>query len=230
MKRNSSSDRSGTIRVALFCVVTGCVMALTPGPLVRAADVAQPEATASLDLLRRAVDPNPTLQSYIAAASLSAGLRTIVPIHETFKGTVYYLKPTRKIIFENVPGPLSRFRDLTSTTPTYDQALAEYSIAPLADDGAMSTYSLTPKMQGGRVTNLTVIVNDTSALIEHAVWSYNDGGSLKFDLTYQTIGIFRVPAKDTIAARFPGYDVDGVITFSDYQPNAAVDPSVFTKT
>ena len=202
-------------------------MALTPAGPARAADAARPEAIASLDLLRRAVDPNPTLQSYIAAASLSAELRAIVPVHETFKGTVYYLKPTRKIVFEDVPGPLSRFRDLTSTTPTYDQALAEYSITPLADDGATSTYSLTPKKQGARVTNLTVIVNDTSALIEHAMWSYDDGGSLKFDQTYQTIGIFRVPVKETITARFPGYDVDGVITFSDYQLNAPVDSSMF---
>jgi hypothetical protein len=34
-------------------------------------------------------------------------------------------------------------------------------------------------------------------------------------------------AKGDIAARFPGYSVDGTITFSNYAPNAPVSPSVF---
>lgn len=183
--------------------------------------------SASLQLLRRATDPNPTLKTYTASAQLSATLHALVPIQKTFNGTVYYLKPNRKIEFEGVSGPLSRFKDLASSTPTYDEAVAQYTITPLTDNGSVSTYSLVPKKTGGRVKSVTVTVDDQSALISHAEWSYTNGGTLSFDQTYATLGTFHLPSKASIAARFPGYNVDGTLTFSNYKPNAAVSPSVF---
>jgi hypothetical protein len=188
----------------------------------------QSQTVASLNLLERAADPNPTLQSYIASATLAARLNGPIPIHETFIGTVYYQKPNRKIIFENVSGPLSRFKAMTSTTPTYQQALAQYAVTPLVDDGAVSKYLLVPRKQGSSVTNLTVGVDDKTALIVNAVWIYNNGGSLTLDQTYQSVDtVFEVPAWDNIEARFPGYSVDGQMTFSNYQVNASIPASVF---
>lgn len=188
---------------------------------------AQSAQTPSLDLLRRAVNPNPTLQSYTASAQLSATLHVIIPDHQTFNGTVYYLKPRRKIEFANVSGPLSRFKDLAASTPTYDEAAAQYTITPLTDNGTMSTYSLVPKNQGSRVKSVTVTVNNSSALISQAQWSYTNGGKLVFNETYTNVGEFRLPAKADIEARFPGYSVDGTLLFSNYKPNASVSPSVF---
>jgi hypothetical protein len=188
---------------------------------------AQSAQTPSLDLLRRAVNPNPTLQSYTASAQLSATLHVIIPDHQTFNGTVYYLKPKRKIEFQNVSGPLSRFKDLMSSTPTYDEAVAEYTITPLSDNGTLSTYSAVPKKQGSRVKSVTLSVKDSSALVSHVEWLYNNGGKLDFTQTYTTVGEFRLPSKTDIAARFPDYSVDGTLTFSNYQPNASVSPAVF---
>ena len=215
------------MRACVQCVAFALVLALSLTLTVLADQANQGVSPASLDLLKRAADPNPTLQSYIASATLSATLNAVVPVHETFNGTVYYLKPTRKVVFSNVPGPLSRFKTLTSSTPSYEQALAEYTVTPLSDDGTVSKYSLTPKKQGSRVTNLTVAVDDHQALIVQASWTYSDGGSLSLNQTYQTIATFRVPAADTITARFPQYSVDGDMTFSNYQPNAHVSPSIF---
>jgi hypothetical protein len=183
--------------------------------------------TASLDLLARATNPNPTLNSYTASAQLSALLHVVIPVHKTFGGTVYYLRPNRKIEFQNVPNSLARFRDLVSTTPTYEQATQQYSITPLADDGTASKYSLVPKKTGGRVKNVVVTVDDRSALFSNAQWNYTNGGTLSFAQTYENVGIYRLPSMATISARFPGYSVDGTLTFSKYQPNATVSPSVF---
>jgi hypothetical protein len=180
-----------------------------------------------LTLLARATNPNPTLNSYTASAQLSALLHAVLPVHKTFNGSVYYLRPNRKIEFQGVPGALSRFRDLASTTPTYEQATQLYAITPLADDGTVSTYSLVPKKTGGRVKNIVVSVGDTSALLSKAQWNYTNGGTLTFGQTYMNVGSYRLPAKATISARFPGYSVDGTLTFSKYEPNAAVAPSVF---
>jgi hypothetical protein len=182
---------------------------------------------ASMNLLARATNPNPTLNSYTASAQLSAMLHAVIPIHKSFGGSVYYLRPNRKIEFQNVPGPLSRFKDLASTTPTYEQAMVEYAITPQTDNGTVSAYLLVPKKAGGRVKSISVTIADQTALLSTAHWAYTNGGSLTFGQTYLNVGNFRLPAKATISARFPGYSVDGTLTFSNYQPNATVSPSVF---
>jgi hypothetical protein len=195
--------------------------------LVATAVMALATPAAQNDLLQRAADPNPTLKSYTASAQLSATLHAVIAMHRTYNGTVYYLRPRRKIAFENVSGPLSRFKELTASTPTYDQAVAQYTITPLGDDGTLSRYSLVPKTSGGRVKSLEVKVDDKSALVVHAQWSYTNGGTLSFDESYIQVGDYHLPSKATIAARFPGYNVDGTLTFSGYKPGAEVSPSVF---
>jgi hypothetical protein len=194
--------------------------------LATAAATPAPRA-ASMDLLARATDPNPTLNSYTATAQLSAQMHAVIPIHKTFPGNVYYLRPNRKIEFQGVPGPLRRFRDLASTTPTYEQGMQQYVITPLDDNGALSTYSLVPKKTGGRVKNVVVTINDATALLNSAQWNYTDGATLKFAQIYTKVGIYRLLGKATINARFPGYTVDGTLTFSNYKPNATVSPSIF---
>jgi hypothetical protein len=192
-----------------------------------AANPAGGAKTASLDLLARAANPNPTLNSYTASAQLSALLRAVIPIHKTFSGRVYYLRPNRKIEFTDVPSSLSKFRDLISTTPTYEQMMAQYTIAPMTDDGTSSSYTLVPKKAGSRVKSVMVTVTDQTALLSKAQWSYTNGGSLGWQQSYTDVGTYRLPAKAVISAHFPGYSVDGTLTFGNYQPNAVVSPSVF---
>jgi hypothetical protein len=182
---------------------------------------------ASLGLLQRAANPNPGLNSYTGAAHLSATLHIIAAIHKEYDGRVYYLRPKRKIEFENVTGSLSQFKDLVSSMPSYEQAEAEYRITPQTDDGVHSSYLLVPKNTGSRVKSLTVFVNDQSALIDRAQWAYNNGGTLSFEDSYQDVGAYHLPVAANIQARFPDYSVDGTITFANYVPNAPVSPSVF---
>jgi hypothetical protein len=191
------------------------------------AGVAFGQQTASLDLLRRATNPNPGLNSYTGTAHLSATLHILAPIHKEYDGTVYYLRPKRKIEFQNVSGSLSQFKDLVSSTPSYDEAAAQYTITPQTDDGSHSSYLLVPKKTGSRVKSLTVRVNDQSAMIDSAQWAYTNGGTLSFDETYTDVGTYHLPSAANIAARFPQYSVDGTITFAAYVPNAPVSPSVF---
>lgn len=181
-----------------------------------------------MDLLHRATDPNPTLTSYTASAQLSATLHVLIPVHKSYDGKVYYLKPKRKISFQGVSGSLGKFKDLVSSTPTYDDVMRTYTVEPLADDGSESSYSLVPKKTGSRVKSLTLFINDRTADIDHAQWSYTNGGTLSFEQAYETVGTFRLAVKADIAARFPGYSVDGTITFANYVPNAPVSQAVFT--
>ncbi|MGB8266936.1 MAG: hypothetical protein WCE44_11465 [Candidatus Velthaea sp.] len=179
------------------------------------------------NLLQKAIDPNPGLHSYVAAASLAAELHAVVPLRKTFAGTDYYLRPNQKIVFDDVPGPLRRFRALASTVPTYQEVRADYTATPLSDDGTVSRYSLVPVKPDRRVSGLELTIDDRTALITRAVWSYTDGGRLSFDQKYVPVGAFRLPREETISARFPGYNVDGTLTFSDYRLDTAIPPAIF---
>jgi len=88
----------------------------------------------------------------------------------------------------------------------------------------MSTYSLAPKKADSRVKSLTVTVNDASALVMQVRWLYTNGGQLEFTQTYTKVQQFSLPSEVNITARFPGYSVDGTLSFSNYRPNASVSP------
>lgn len=187
--------------------------------LLAAAAVLQ---NASLELLRSAVDPNPGLRSYTAAATLVARLHGVIPLRQSFTGTAYYIKPKEKIVFDNVPPQLAQFRALDASVPTYADATSNYVIAPFTDDGKLSTYVLVPKNAGSRVTSLAITVDDDTALVTSAVWRYGNGGRLTFTQQFQTIGTYRLPSTINIAARFPGYAIDGVVQLSGYRTNVDV--------
>lgn len=173
-------------------------------------------AAPSVDLLRSAVDPNPALQSYTAAASLSAELHAVIPVRRTFVGTAYYRKPNQKIVFDNVTGPLRRFQELSSSLPPFEELVKQYSITAVSGNGVASTFALTPTREG-RVTSVTLRVDDRETLIARAVWAYTDGSRLTVDVTYTTVGNYRLPVEEHIAARFPAYRVDGVLRFSNFR-------------
>lgn len=192
--------------------------------LLAAAAVLQ---SASIDLFRSAVDPNPALQSYTAAATLLARVHAVIPLQQSFTGTAYYIKPKQKIVFDDVPPPLAQFRSLDASVPTYADAAANYVISPLTNDGKLSAYELVPKNTGSRVKDLLVTVDDDSTLIASVIWRYTNGGRLTFTQQYQTIGAYRLPSTINIVARFPGYAIDGVIKLSGYRTNVDVPVAVF---
>jgi hypothetical protein len=174
-----------------------------------------------LHLLQMAMNPNPTLKSYIATAELVAQTHPL-PLKRTFHGTAYYVAPTRKIVFDNLPGFLSRFQTLTTSAPTWAQAKRDYTISPSGDDGETSTFTLVPTTSGGHVTSVVVLVDDAAALVSRFVYHYRDGSTLSFNQRYQTVGAFHVPAATDISAHFPGYSVEGKIRFTNYRTNVPV--------
>ena len=203
--------------------VVRCATLAALGVLI--CNASSPAATASLDLLKRATKLNPSLNSYTASATLTARLRTGLPLRKTLNGTVYYLKPRRRIAFENVPPPLRQFSSLMAAAPTYEEAAAKYTITPQSDDGKRSTYMLVPKASGSRVKSVTVIVDDATAVVPQVAFDYTDGGKLTFDQTYAPVESYTLPTKAQIVARFPKYSADGTLDFSNYKPNAPVTPA-----
>jgi len=174
-------------------------------------------------LLAKALDPNPALLTYRASATLVAKLHALVPVQKTLHGTVTYRKPLRKIVFNDVPGPLKQFTDLIEATPTYEELKQSYRFLPNRDDGDTTTYTLFPLAPDRRVRTISIRVSDTEQLVKEAVWTYNDGSQLTIRPRYEPQGSFRLLAAIEIEARFPEYKVDGTLRFSDYQLGVPVD-------
>jgi hypothetical protein len=135
--------------------LTGSLFAILVAAATPAAAPGAP--TPSPDLLRRALDPNPTLQTYSAKATLNAVLHVLVPIRKTIDGTAYYRKPVRKIIFTDAPSQLKQFSQLTASTPSWEQVQHQYKATPLTNDGTTSTYQLVPTDSAARVQSVTII-------------------------------------------------------------------------
>jgi hypothetical protein len=200
-------------RVAQFLAVAA-FLAITSSASRAAED-------ASVQMLRKALDPNPTLVTYTASASLTVTLHVLVPVSTTLTGTAYYHKPVRKIDFDDIPPALKQFSELVATTPTYEQVLRDYRMSPAVEEGTTSTYALIPR-RNGRVKSLKIRIGVETGLIEQTVWTYKDGQTLSVSPTYANVGAFRLPATVAIAAHFPGYNADGVLRFSNYHLGAAV--------
>ena len=205
-----------------FMVASGLAAALWTVVVLAA------QSTPAPDLLRSAADPNPALRSYTATASLSAELQAPIPIRKTFAGTLYYLKPDEKIVFENVTGPLSRFKELDTKLPSYQEMTTDYKITPTTDDGTLATYVLAPTAPGRRVQRLTLSVDERLRQIVRAVWSYAGGGSMTIEPAYGAVDGFQLPVEERMTARFPSYNVDAVLKLSDYHLGVPIPQSMFT--
>jgi hypothetical protein len=173
-------------------------------------------ASNGFDLLQNALDPNPTLKSYVASAQLQVTLHRVVPLHKTFIGTDDYNRPDEKLVFDNATGVLSRFRELTTTLPSKAELQRDYRITS-SDDGSRSQFVANRISPEGRVRTITFTVSDTTRLLLGVLWSYSDGSSLFISPTYQIVGAYKLPAREEIRARFKGYSADGSLTLSNYR-------------
>lgn len=165
--------------------------------------------------LRAALDPNPQLAHYTAAVVLEAHLRG-VPISKHFNGTESYERPTDTITFERVPPYLKQFQTLSTASLTFEQARSQYRISRPVRNGTHVTYVLTPKDGGSRIKQVTITVDGGAPLVEAYEWIYKNGGDLSIRPHYTTVRTYRLPQSIDISARFPGYHVDGTLTFSSY--------------
>ena len=180
--------------------------------------------TLSAQLLAHALDPNPGLMQYTATAALSAQLHSIVPIRKTLRGYVTYHRPTRRIVFRDVPSALRGFAQMVATTPTYEELTKEYTVVAQRDDGLNTTFEMQPVLPNRRVSKLIVRVGDEAQLVQEAVWMYSNGSRISVKPKYETLQAFQLLDVVTIEARFPGYKVDGVLRFSDYHLGATARP------
>lgn len=173
-------------------------------------------APAQNALLQAALDPNPALKAYTAAAQLDVTLHAGLPVRKTFTGTMYYNRPTQRLVLDNASGALSKYKDMRMTLPSEDEIFRENTLTSTNDDGSMTHFVFTPKAQDSRVASVTLSVNDTTRLTHDVHWSYKNGSSLVIGPTFQNLQGYSVPAHEDIVARYPGYSVDATLGLKNF--------------
>jgi hypothetical protein len=202
-------------------LITSCAAAFFAVCTIAASPNAQEQP------LLAALNPNPALRSYVAVASLRLDIHLIATIHRSFSGTAYYLKPRRKIIFDSVSGPLAKFRELETTLPSPEEVTTQYVLQSTIDEGGMTTFVLAPAQPGRRVLRVTVVIENKTGLIQTAIWDYEGGGQVTTVVRYISQQSFHLAQTEDISAKFPAYHVDGHLSFSNFQIDVPVAPSVF---
>jgi hypothetical protein len=173
-------------------------------------------APPSSDLLTSAIDPNPSLTTYTATAKLDLTLHAGLPVHKTLHGTMYYNRPTQRIVLDDANGVLTKYKDMRMTLPSKDELFREYTLTSTSDDGSNTHFILTPKKQDARVATVTLSVDDGQKLIHDVRWAYKNGSSLQITPVFQKLSDYTLIAHEDVAARFPGYSVDGALALSGY--------------
>lgn len=174
-------------------------------------------APASTDLLQAGLDPNPALKVYTAAALLDVTLHAGLPVHKHFTGTMYYNRPTQRLVLDNASGALSKYKDMRMTLPSKDEVFQEYTLGSTNDDGSTTRFVLAPKKQDSRVQSVAVSVNDATRLIHDVRWAYTNGSSLVITPVFDKVSDYNLASHEDIAARFPGYSVDATLNLSSYK-------------
>ena len=168
------------------------------------------------DLLQSALDPNPALKAYTAAAQLNVTLHAGLPVHKVFTGTMYYNRPTQHLVLDNASGALSKYKDMRMTLPSKDEVFREYTLTSTNDDGTASQFVFAPKAANSRVKSVTVSVLDGTRLIHDVRWAYTNGSSLVLAPAFQKVSDYNLAPHEDIAARFPGYSVDATLNLTNY--------------
>lgn len=188
-------------KIAILAFVAMCTISASPS---------------NTDLLMSALDPNPGLNTYTAAALLNVTLHAGLPVHKTFTGTMYYNRPTQRLVLNNANGALSKYKDMRMTLPSKDEVFQEYTLTSTNDDGTTSKFVFTPKATNSRVQTVTVSVLDGTKLIHDVRWGYTNGSSLVIAPAFEKVSDYNLAPHEDITARFPGYSVDATLNLSNY--------------
>jgi len=211
-------------RFAFLAVLTLAALAAAPSRPVAAA---APDA----DLYARMQRVNSDLQSYQADVTVAIQLHTFPFLSPTLEGKAYYKRPDKTAVqFQTVPALAGQLKKVVGQMEPPSDWPKLYDVTPTGDDGTTATFKLVRK-KNGRIDHVDVKVEDkTATVIEMTYFYKDDGGTIRFDNTYDQIGSNFVVKHQTGKVDVPHYNADISSSFANYKINVPVDDKVFTET
>lgn len=196
--------------------------------LAAPAMTAPASAEANSDLYARMQRVNAALTSYQADVTVAIKMNTFPFLSPTLDGKAYYKKPDKTAVqFQSVPALAGQLKKVVGQMEQPSEWPTLYDVTPVADDGSSATFKLVRK-KNGRIDHVDVTVDDKTATVTQMTYFYKeDGGSIKFDNTYNQIDGNYVIKAQTGKVDIPHYNADVNSTFANYKLNVAIDDKVF---
>jgi len=211
-------------RFAFLAVLTLAALAATPSRPVAA-------AATEADLYARMQRVNSELQSYQADVTVAIQLHTFPFLSPTLEGKAYYKRPDKTAVqFATVPALAGQLKKVVGQMEPPSDWPKLYDVTPTGDDGTTATFKLVRK-KNGRIDHVDVKVEDKTATVSEMTYFYkDDGGTIRFNNTYDQIGGNFVVKQQTGKVDVPHYNADINSSFANYKINVPVDDKVFTET
>lgn len=195
---------------------------IATGPLPSSAD-------AGSALYERMQRVNSGLRSYSADVTVAIQLHTFPFLSPTLEGRAYYKRPDKTAVqFEAVPALAGQLKKVVGQMEPPSDWDRLYEVTPTGDDGTTATFRLVRK-KNGRIDHVDVKVDDRTATVIEMVYFYKeDGGTIKFDNTYDQIDGNYVVKQQIGKVDVPHYNADINSSFANYRINVPIDDKVFS--
>ncbi|MDB5039933.1 MAG: hypothetical protein JWN27_659 [Candidatus Eremiobacteraeota bacterium] len=210
-------------RFAFLAALTLAALATTPSRPVAA-------AATEADLYARMQRVNSELQSYQADVTVAIQLHTFPFLSPTLEGKAYYKRPDKTAVqFQTVPALAGQLKKVVGQMEPPSDWPKLYEVTPTGDDGTTATFKLVRK-KNGRIDHVDVKVEDKTATVSEMTYFYkDDGGTIRFNNTYDQIGGNFVVKQQTGKVDVPHYNADINSSFANYKINVPVDDKVFAE-
>jgi hypothetical protein len=182
------------------------------------------------NLLTRMVALNPDLHSYSATMHAHVALETFPFLSTDIVATYYHKDPdlNKIAVTSGMPAVAQGFSQLFPRIEPPARWDTLYAVTQTGDDGHATTFALVPRT-AGKVSKVTVVVDDSTATIRNERWDYANGGWASVDNRYSTIQGNALVTSQTGHVEEPNYKGDVTTTLSGYQLNPNLPDSLFTQ-
>lgn len=187
-------------------------------------------ADAGSVLYERMQRVNSGLRSYSADVTVAIQLHTFPFLSPTLEGRAYYKRPDKTAVqFEAVPALAGQLKKVVGQIEPPSDWDRLYEVTPTGDDGTTATFRLVRK-KNGRIDHVDVKVDDRTATVIEMLYYYKeDGGTIRFDNTYDQIDGNYVVKQQTGKVDVPHYNADISSSFANYRINVPIDDKVFSE-
>jgi hypothetical protein len=202
--------------------------ALLSGVAVLSLAAPSAPAGAQDDLYARMQRVNSGLNTYQADVTVAIKLNTFPFLSPTLEGKAFFKRPDKSAVqFQAVPALAGQLKKVVGQMEPPSDWPKLYEVTQTGDDGAYAMFKLVRK-KNGRIDHVDVKVDDKTATVSEMIYFYkDDGGTIKFDNTYDQIAGNFVLKQQTGKVDIPHYNADVSSTFANYKINVPVDDKVF---
>jgi outer membrane lipoprotein-sorting protein len=201
-------------------------------PVVERTSVAAQGELDGHQVIQRMMERNPALSTFRARVHVDIHMVNFPYLSPKLDGTSYFKRPDNyEVVFDRVPGYAKGFSRLFDDVgdPTrweMDQDVVFLGTAELQGK-SMLVLRLTKKIYSTILDHALVYVDPSTYELAQMEWHYRSGGTVVMTQSYRSEGGYVLISSQHATIDIPHVRAVAQATYSTYETNVALDPSVF---